>query len=140
MYNGEVSMRKIVGFWFAGIACLVLFAAFIVFHLMVIFGALPSSIVWGGRLETHSEVVRFELISALIMLICAGFVLLRLKFVSVGKMATLTQIMMWLLVVMFLLNTLGNIFAESLFERLAFTPITVLLAFFSLRLALGKKA
>jgi hypothetical protein len=38
----------------------------------------------------------------------------------------------------FALNTLGDLASENSFEKAFFTPITVLLAFFSLRLALIK--
>jgi hypothetical protein len=38
--------------------------------------------------------------------------------------------------VLFAINTVGNIFSNNELERLIFTPLTLLLAVFSLRLAI----
>lgn len=42
----------------------------------------------------------------------------------------------WAFVGLFALNTAGNVFAKSTVERLAFTPVTLVLAVLCLRLAL----
>ncbi len=46
---------------------------------------------------------------------------------------------MWVMVAIFGLNTIGNLFAESMLEKLVFTPVTAALAVLSLRLAIEKK-
>jgi hypothetical protein len=42
----------------------------------------------------------------------------------------------WLMTGLFLLNTLGNILSKNKLERNLFTPVTILLAIFSLIIAL----
>lgn len=46
-------------------------------------------------------------------------------------------IALWLMTGLFLLNILGNVVSKNKFERLVFTPITILMAIFSLILALS---
>ena len=48
------------------------------------------------------------------------------------------KVILWLMFLLFLLNTLGNIFSLNKFEQLTFTPVTLVLSLLSLRLALEK--
>ncbi len=48
------------------------------------------------------------------------------------------RVVAWMLFTLFLLNTLGNFFSKNSLETYLFTPITALLALFSLRIALDK--
>ncbi|MEN9442639.1 MAG: hypothetical protein RLZ33_2716 [Bacteroidota bacterium] len=52
-----------------------------------------------------------------------------------SSIVTKLRFAFWLFFVLFSLNTLGNLFAETLTETLIFTPLTILLAVLSLRLA-----
>ncbi len=131
-------MRKLISFEFAANASLALYAIFFVFHLLVLAGLIPQNIVWGGRIESRNDLIIFEVVSIIILLICFLLTLLRIKYVNHTKFKTITQTSMWLLFVLFLLNTIGNLFAVTFIEKIAFTPITALLSLFALRLALGK--
>ena len=44
---------------------------------------------------------------------------------------------LWLMTGLFLLNTLGNVTSKNKLEKRLFTPVTILLAIFSLTLALA---
>lgn len=132
-------MKKLITFEFAATVSLVLYAIFFVFHLLVLTGLIPQNIVWGGRIESRNDLIMFEVVSIIILFMCFLMTLLRRKYVNHTKFKTITQIGMWLLFILFLLNTIGNLFAVTLIEKIAFTPITALLAIFALRLALGKQ-
>lgn len=132
-------MRKLIKFNTAANVGLILYGIFIGFHLLVIIGIIPMDIIWGGRINSRSELIKFELVSLLILILCTFITLLKVKYINISKLYKFANIGIWFLVVIFLLNTIGNLFAISLFEKLAFTPITALLAFFSLRLALEKE-
>ncbi|UOQ50880.1 hypothetical protein [Hymenobacter cellulosivorans] len=122
----------------AAIGILVILSLVVVFHLLVLTGVIPYGIVWGGRLTSHEQMLRFETVSItlnLLMLAVVGVVAgwLRLR-VSWG----LLKAALWLMTGLFLLNTLGNLMAQTNLERLVFTPLTLLLALGSLRLAISK--
>jgi len=75
------------------------------------------------------------------LLILSGAVIfLNARSLAAGDRGVLLTVAIWAVVGLFTLNTLGNIFANTLFEKLAFTPVTLLLALLSLRLALGTTA
>jgi hypothetical protein len=49
------------------------------------------------------------------------------------------KVILWLMVFLFLLNTLGNVFSLNKFEQLVFTALTLIVSLLSLRLVLEKK-
>lgn len=120
----------------ANIATLILILITI-FHLFVIFGIVPYSIVWGGRITGKSQMVAFEAISFIVNLIIILLVLLRVDYIKTSR-TNITRISMWIISSIFALNTLGNIFSASSLERAIFTPLTLLLALLTYRLALKR--
>jgi magnesium-transporting ATPase (P-type) len=49
------------------------------------------------------------------------------------------KVILWLMVFLFLLNTLGNVFSLNKFEQLVVTAVTLIVSLLSLRLVLEKK-
>jgi len=99
----------------------------ILFHLAVIVRVIPYAIVWGGRLKTDSEMYTFEIISVLVNLFLISVLLIKggyLKF-QVNKNAV--NIVLWGFFFVFSLNTIGNILANTTFEKL-FSVLTLVLA------------
>ncbi|MBX2898859.1 MAG: hypothetical protein KF775_04390 [Cyclobacteriaceae bacterium] len=104
-----------------------LLSAVVVFHVLVVLQVVPPEIVWGGRLTSRQELIRFEAVSItlnlfMIFVAChpAGF----LKVLN-------TRLIKWLLPIMaalFALNTVGNLLANNPLERWIFTPLTATLA------------
>ncbi len=45
---------------------------------------------------------------------------------SIGR--TILRVALWLMAVLFLLNTVGNVFSNDRLEQMLFTPVTLLLA------------
>ena len=115
---------------------MVLFGALLIFHLLVIFSFIPFTIIWGGKMKTHDDMLVMEGVSIGINLLFLGIVLLRIYLRFNSSFVNKLRFAFWLFFVLFSLNTLGNLFAETLAETLIFTPLTILLAVLSLRLAL----
>ncbi|TXI83980.1 MAG: hypothetical protein E6Q38_02590 [Crocinitomicaceae bacterium] len=115
---------------------IVLFCGVLIFHVFVIVGFIPFSIIWGGKMKTHDDMLVMEGISIGINLLFLGIVFLRFSQRNNASLVNKLRIAFWLFFVLFSLNTLGNLFAETLTETLIFTPLTILLAVLSLRLAL----
>ncbi len=122
---------------------ILLFGLLILFHLsivigIVIFDFVPVDFLWGGRMETREQLLGFEIISLLIMALCLFIVLVKAEKVKLPGLMRSVGIALWILFILFLLNTIGNIFAKTTFEKL-FSIITATLAILSLRLALGNR-
>jgi len=129
-------MRTLIPFRTAVATMLVVFSLFLIFHVLVIAGVVPQEIVWGGRMSTRAELVQFEIVSIATLPLSAVAVYAYGRRRQAGQRAIVLRILMWILVALFVLNTIGNIFAQTDFERYAFTPVTVILALLALRLAI----
>jgi hypothetical protein len=125
-----------IPFAFAGRTLLVLFGAAILFQLTVLFGLIPTEMVWGGRLNDTEERTVGAIVSITVLLVAVSVVLIRLRVIGKGFSAV-GRWGVWALLLLFSLNTVGNLFALDLRETLIFTPVTLLAAVLSWRLALG---
>jgi hypothetical protein len=135
-------MEKIMSFKLATQISLFLFGLFILFHLSIIIGIVafnfvPVDFLWGGRMETKEQLLGFEFISLIVMALCFLIVLIRSEKVKLQKLMRAAVIAIWILFILFFLNTIGNFFAKTTFERFLGIP-TGILAILCLRLALEK--
>ena len=113
---------------------LLLLSLVIVFHILVLVQLFPYQKVWGGRLHNAEEMQKFESVSITVNLIIIGLIALRAGYLKIKWPYKIVQIALALLVVLFTLNTIGNLFAVTLFEKLVFTPITLVLAILCYRI------
>jgi hypothetical protein len=102
-------------------------------------GIIPFEIVWGGRLKDASQMLSFEAISVMVNLIMLATVSVYAGILQVNINPRVIKVGFWLMFVIFFLNTIGNIASVNNFEQMVFTPVTLLLAIFSLRLAISKE-
>ena len=114
---------------------IVLFCLQIVFHLLVLLGVVPYEIVWGGRLKSPDQMLVFETVSLLINAAMLYVVAAASGHLKHPFKPGFFRVALWVMVFLFALNTLGNIFSENRFEQLVFTPLTALLALLCLHLA-----
>jgi hypothetical protein len=131
-------MNKIISERLSSIALLTLLSLFLLFHFLIMFGIIPFEIVWGGRLNSRSQMLRSETVSVIINLLMLAIVAIKANILEITLPKILIKIILWLMFVLFILNTLGNLFSLNQFEQLVFTPVTFLLALFSLRLAISR--
>ena len=96
------------------------------FHLCILFKIIPYDIAWGGRLTNDSEMYVFESISLVVNFIFAFVLLIKGKFIKQWLPAKAVNLILWVFLVLFALNTVGNIFAETNFEK-GFTFVTLAL-------------
>lgn len=132
-------MNKITGSAFAGTALISLLSLIVVFHLLVLMGVIPYSIVWGGRIENDSQYLLLESVSIVVNLFLLGVVLIKTDKVKVGVNPKIISVLLWMMFGLFLLNTLGNLFSKNELEKIIFTPLTLLLSIFSILLAIDRK-
>lgn len=99
----------------------------IIFHLCIIFKIIPYDITWGGKLKNDSEMYVFESISILVNLFLGWMLLMKGEFVKPILASKVVNIVLWVFLVLFILNTIGNLFAETNFEKL-FSILTLILS------------
>lgn len=126
-----------IPFAFAGRTLLVLFGAVILFQMTVLAGLIPTEMVWGGRLENDEERTAGAIVSITVVLVAVCLVLIRMRVIGKGIPAV-GRWGLWAMALLFALNSVGNLFALDLRETLIFTPVTLLAAVLSWRLALGE--
>ena len=89
-----------------------------------------------GRLRNAEERTMGALVSLAVLLGATTLVLVRMGTFGKGVSAV-GRWGMWLIALLFLLNTVGNLFALDVREAVIFTPVTLLAALLAMRVALG---
>ena len=128
-------MKNIISEKLAINGILIILTLVVLFHLSVLIGIFPPEIVWGGRISDRSELVKMEIISILINLVMLQIVMVRAGYFKLKINPMIIKIALWAMTLLFLLNTIGNLFSTNSFEKITFTPLTFLLAVFCIRLA-----
>lgn len=91
--------------------------AVMLFHLSIILKIVPYEIAWGGRLKNDSSMYVFETVSMLINIFLFFLLLIKGRYSSEFIPLKFVNIALWVFLVIFGINTLGNIFAETNFEK-----------------------
>ncbi len=89
----------------------------VLFHLCIITKIIPYDITWGGRLTNDIEMYIFETISILINVFLSWVLLMKGNFVKYKFSNQLVNVILWIFFAIFILNTIGNIFAKTFFEK-----------------------
>ena len=117
---------------------LILLSSVFVFHFLVIIKIIPYTIVWAGKIENDNQMYQFETLSILINIILFISILIKAKLVRLKINPKITQMILYLFVLIFSLNTIGNLFAKVSLETYIFTPLTLISALLCLRIAIEK--
>ena len=118
MISKRIALKLLIG----------LLSIILIFHLFVLFEIISYKIVWAGKLKSKEEMYAFEAVSILINFFL--IIVLYIKFQNIKKSETnrIINIIIWLFVFLFALNTLGNLFAENLIEQILGTLLTFISA------------
>jgi membrane protease YdiL (CAAX protease family) len=99
----------------------------ILFHIAIITKVIPYDIAWGGRLQNDSEMYVFEAISILINLFFGLILLMKGNYLKFQFGRKVVDGILWFFLFLFVLNTVGNLFAKTSFER-SFSVLTLTFA------------
>ena len=111
----------------------------ILFHISVIVKVIPYEIAWGGRLENDSEMYVFEAISILINLFLGLVLLVKGDYIKYHLRDKAIDIILWIFLALFTLNTIGNILAKTIFEK-SFAVLTLAFAILILKILKTKNS
>ena len=96
-----------------------------VFHALILLRVIPFEITWGGKLKTVEEMYVFETLSILINSFFVFILLQKGEYIRYVMGRKTVNIILWIFFGVFALNTIGNLFAETNFEKY-FTLLTLL--------------
>lgn len=96
---------------------IVIYSIIIVFHSCILLKIIPYEITWGGRLQNDQEMYVFETASIAINLFLIWILLMKGDFVTYKFPVKVIHVILWIFVVVFTLNTVGNIFAKTFLEK-----------------------
>ncbi len=119
---------------------IVLFSVTIVFHLLILVKVIPYAIAWGGRLKNDNEMFVFETVSIVLNSLFLFVGINKHKHMKLGKSNKFVTIMLWIMFALFALNSIGNLFSINSFEKIVFTPVTIVLSIACFILARNKVA
>lgn len=88
-----------------------------ILHLSILLKIIPYEITWGGRLQNDSEMYVFEAMSLIINVILGITLLIKGSYIKQIVSLKVVNIILWIFLVLFGLNTIGNVLAETNFEK-----------------------
>ncbi len=94
-----------------------LFSTLSIFHILILTSIIPYEITWGGRLENDAQMYLFEGISLVINLFLVGLMLIKGGYLKPIIPHKIVNAILWVFVVFFGLNTIGNLMAQTEFEK-----------------------
>jgi len=107
------------------------------FNVCVMLGVFHYDIVWGGRLESHEQMIKFELVSIIINIFSGILVMIKAGYLLPG-LRRMVNVIFWILPVLNFLGILGNAASKSDVERAVFLPLVIVMFVLTLRIALEK--
>ncbi|MBX2977212.1 MAG: hypothetical protein KF721_13870 [Ignavibacteriaceae bacterium] len=111
----------------------------ILFHISVIVKLIPFEIVWGGQITTEQEMYLFEVVSILINALLLLTILIKVNYITLSIPLKVVDVILWVFVWLFLINTVGNLFAETYIEK-SFSLLTLVFSFLIWRIVRDGKS
>ena len=105
-----------------------LLIAVILFHSLIITRIIPYTIVWAGKLKDVEDMWKFETISIAINSFLLSTLLLKGNYLKSKIPDKILNAILWLFMFVFVINTIGNLMSKTLFEKIVFTPLTLIAA------------
>ncbi|MED4071886.1 hypothetical protein [Priestia endophytica] len=131
-------MKNLISMKMASYIILAINTLALLMHGLILLNILPYDFVWGGRLKKQEDVILFEMVSILIQVVFISIVAVKAGYILKGKFKRTSNIGIWVIFGMMILNSLGNLASHSFLETVVMTPITILLALLVFRLAIEK--
>jgi hypothetical protein len=109
------------------------------YHLSLLVGLVPFDAAWGGRLKNREEMMVLEGISLIVQSILVIALLAKAQLLRLPIAEKWVNFILWFFVIVFGLNTVGNLFAIHSWERFIATPLTLISAILLWRVLRTKK-
>lgn len=97
----------------------------LLFHFLIFFELIPYDQVWAGKISSVEEMKTFETFSILMNAFMILVLYIKLRLHQREKENKFINVLIWIFVLLFALNTIGNLFAKSLLELVFGTLLTL---------------
>ena len=105
---------------------LAIFSSFgLVFGFLAVVGVVSSKYVWGGRVTDRNQLVMFELATLVVNCLILWVIAMRVGFLKARLSAKFIRYILIFLMLVMILNTLGNIAAQTTVEKLFAIPTLI---------------
>lgn len=132
-------MKTVISAKAAANALLVALGALAVFHVLMLLGIMPASMVWGGRAASSTEsLVVLEVVGLSVTGLFAAVVAAKIGYLKAPRLRRVITVSTWVVFGYFVFNILGNLVSSSPLEKGIFTPVSVVLSILALRLAIER--
>lgn len=106
-----------------------LLSVVILLHLGILFQLIPYDIVWAGKIDSLEAMYLLETVSLILNGTLMLVLYLKLKHLKQAMPTPVVDVILWIYVVVFGLNSLGNLFAQTLFELIFGTLFTLVMMY-----------
>ena len=118
---------------------IVILVIVLLFHFLVLSQIINFKNSWGGRLSGENQMYLFETISLCLNALLLFSILQKAAYIKQYFPSKLIETILWIFVFIFTLNTVGNLFANNLFEKILGTIFTSACAYFCLTIVRKNK-
>lgn len=89
----------------------------VLFHALIIIKVVPYEIAWGGRIQNDKQMYILEVISISVNLLLGFVLLMKGGYIKIQFNIKTINAILWIFLILFALNTIGNLFAKTNFEK-----------------------
>ena len=112
----------------------------LIFHFLIFMELIPYDKIWAGKLSSVEEMKSFEIFSILLNVFIVIILFIKYKQLDREKGNKIIDILIWIFAAFFALNTLGNLFAESMIELILGAFSTLILSILCVIIVKKEKA
>ena len=131
-------MKNLISLKQATVVIIVVLSLMLMFHILVLLAIIPYDIVWAGKINSEVDMKKLEMISIVVNAFAILILLLHAGYIQNNISVKIFKVIIWLFVIFFSLNTIGNLSAKSHFELYVFTPLTFILAVLCFRIVIDR--
>ena len=132
-------ITRTISFKVAIWTAIILSSMIIIFHFLVLLQIIPFENVWAGKLKSVEEMYVYESVSIVVNCILILIVLVKGKIINLKVSPKVINTALWIFVILFSLNTLGNLTSKTNLETIIATPLTFIFALLCLRMVINTK-
>lgn len=109
------------------IVALGILLSYCIFHILILLQVIPFTVVWGGKITSFEKIVILEGVALVVMLFLSIVLAMKVRLLKPVLSDRTLKLILLVFAVFFLLNTFGNLLAESVIEKMQ-AIITIYLA------------
>jgi len=106
-----------------------LLSVVILLHLAILLQLIPYDIVWAGKIDSLESMYLLETVSLILNGTLMLVLYLKLKHLKQAMPTPVVDAILWIYVVIFGLNSVGNLFSQTLFELIFGTFFTLVMMY-----------